>query len=82
MTTKPFRVGDRIKYQEKIAEVFQIRFVYTKLRHLDNTEISVPNQEFLIRCYQLRSKNTYRHQIYYFRIELQVGSQYGYRGYN
>jgi small-conductance mechanosensitive channel len=47
MVSKPFRVGDRVRYQDKLADVVMIRFVFTKLRFLDNTEISVPNQEFL-----------------------------------
>ncbi len=47
MVSKPFRVGDRVRYQDKLADIVMIRFVFTKLRYLDNTEISVPNQEFL-----------------------------------
>ncbi|MBN2156891.1 MAG: mechanosensitive ion channel [Candidatus Lokiarchaeota archaeon] len=47
MISKPFKVGDRIRYKDKLANVVMIRFVFTKLRFLDNTEISVPNQEFL-----------------------------------
>jgi small-conductance mechanosensitive channel len=47
MTTKPFRTGDRVKYQEKMADIIVIHFVFTRLRFLDGTEISVPNQEFL-----------------------------------
>ncbi|TFG22936.1 MAG: mechanosensitive ion channel, partial [Promethearchaeota archaeon] len=47
MITKPFRVGDRVRYQDKMADITIIHFVFTKLRFLDGTEISVPNQEFL-----------------------------------
>jgi small-conductance mechanosensitive channel len=47
MISKPFRVGDRVKYQNNLADIIVIRFVFTKLRFLDNTEISVPNQQFL-----------------------------------
>ncbi|MFX0196003.1 MAG: mechanosensitive ion channel family protein [Candidatus Hodarchaeota archaeon] len=47
MTSKPFRVGDRISFKGEFADVEGIELIYTKLRTLDNNLVSVPNQELL-----------------------------------
>jgi len=47
MTSRPFRVGDRIFFNGQFADVEAIELIYTKMRTLDNVLISIPNQELL-----------------------------------
>jgi small conductance mechanosensitive channel len=47
MTSRPFRVGDRIFFGGQFADVEAIELIYTKMRTLDNVSVSVPNQELL-----------------------------------
>jgi small-conductance mechanosensitive channel len=47
MTSRPFRVGDRIFFNGQFADVEAIELIYTKMLTLDNVVVSVPNQELL-----------------------------------
>lgn len=47
MVSKPFAVGDRILINGKMADIVDIRLIYTILRDLDNVRISIPNQKLL-----------------------------------
>jgi small-conductance mechanosensitive channel len=47
MTSRPFRVGDRIFFNDQFADVVTIELIYTKMLTLDNVLVSVPNQELL-----------------------------------
>jgi small-conductance mechanosensitive channel len=47
MTSRPFRVGDRIFFNGKFADIQTIELIYTKMLTLDNVLVSVPNQELL-----------------------------------
>jgi len=47
MTSRPFRVGDRIFFNGQFADVVAIELIYTKMLTLDNVLVSVPNQELL-----------------------------------
>jgi len=47
MTSRPFRVGDRIFFNSQFADVVAIELIYTKMLTLDNILVSVPNQELL-----------------------------------
>jgi small-conductance mechanosensitive channel len=47
MTSRPFRVGDRIFFGGQFADVIAIELIYTKMVTLDNVAVSVPNQELL-----------------------------------
>ncbi len=47
MTSRPFKVGDRIFFNGKFADVTAIELIYTKMLTLDNVLVSVPNQELL-----------------------------------
>jgi small-conductance mechanosensitive channel len=47
MTSRPFRVGDRIFFNNQFADVESIELIYTKMRTLDNVLVSIPNQELL-----------------------------------
>lgn len=47
MTSRPFRVGDRIYFNGQFADVEAIELIYTKMVTLDNVLVSVPNQELL-----------------------------------
>jgi small-conductance mechanosensitive channel len=47
MSSRPFRVGDRIFFNNKIADVVAIELIYTKMLTLDNVLVSIPNQELL-----------------------------------
>ena len=43
MTSRPFRVGDRIFFNGQFADVVAIELIYTKMVTLDNVLVSVPN---------------------------------------
>ena len=47
MTSRPFKVGDRIFFNGQFADVEAIELIYTKMRTLDNGLVSIPNQELL-----------------------------------
>lgn len=47
MTSRPFRVGDRIFFNGQFADIVAIELIYTKMRTLDNVLVSIPNQELL-----------------------------------
>lgn len=47
MTSRPFRVGDRIFFNNQFSDVVTIELIYTKMLTLDNVLVSVPNQELL-----------------------------------
>ncbi len=47
MTSRPFRVGDRIFFNGQFADVVAIELIYTKMQTLDNVLVSIPNQELL-----------------------------------
>jgi len=47
MTSRPFRVGDRILFKNQFADVISVEIIYTKMITVDNVIISVPNQELL-----------------------------------
>jgi len=45
--SKPFKVGDRIYFSEKIADVVDIKLIYTVFEDIDGVRISIPNQKLL-----------------------------------
>ncbi len=47
MTSRPFKVGDRIFFNGQFSDVVAIELIYTKMLTLDNVLVSVPNQELL-----------------------------------
>ena len=47
MTSKPFRIGDRLLFNKQFADVIAIDLIYTRMKTLDNVLISVPNQQLL-----------------------------------
>lgn len=47
MISKPFKIGDRIFFNNQFADVIAIDLIYTRLKTLDNILISIPNQELL-----------------------------------
>ncbi len=47
MTSRPFKIGDRIFFNGQFADVEAIDLIYTRMRTLDNVLVSVPNQELL-----------------------------------
>ncbi|NIR86085.1 mechanosensitive ion channel [Candidatus Bathyarchaeota archaeon] len=47
MTSRPFKIGDRIFFNGQFADVVSIDLIYTRMRTLDNVLVSVPNQELL-----------------------------------
>jgi len=44
MTSRPFRIGDRILFQGEFADILDIDLIYTSMKTTDNVNISVPNQ--------------------------------------
>ncbi|MDH5438192.1 MAG: mechanosensitive ion channel family protein [Candidatus Bathyarchaeota archaeon] len=47
MTSRPFKIGDRIFLNGQFVDVEAIDLIYTRMRTLDNVLVSVPNQELL-----------------------------------
>jgi small-conductance mechanosensitive channel len=47
MVSKPFKVGDRIMYRNRLADVIDIKLVYTVLKDIEGVNISVPNLQLL-----------------------------------
>lgn len=47
MTSRPFRVGDRVFFNGQFADIEAIELIYTRMLTLDNVLISIPNQELL-----------------------------------
>lgn len=47
MTSRPFKVGDRVFFNGQFADIISIELIYTKMLTLDNVLVSVPNQELL-----------------------------------
>ena len=47
MTSKPFKIGDRLLFNNQFADVVAIDLIYTRMKTLDNVRISVPNQQML-----------------------------------
>jgi len=47
MISRPFSVGDRILYNNKIVDIIDIKLVFTIMVDLDGIKISVPNQKLI-----------------------------------
>lgn len=47
MTSRPFKIGDRIFFNGQFADVVAIDLIYTRMKTLDNVMVSVPNQSLL-----------------------------------
>jgi small conductance mechanosensitive channel len=47
MVSRPFKISDRLYFQEQYVVVKDIDIIYTRMRTLDNVVISVPNQIIL-----------------------------------
>ena len=47
MVSRPFSVGDRLLYDEKLVDVDDIKLVFTIMIDIDGIKISVPNQKLL-----------------------------------
>lgn len=47
MVSRPFKIKDRLVFQDRFVEVEGIDLIYTRMRTLDNVVISVPNQMLL-----------------------------------
>jgi len=47
MVSRPFRIGDRISFDGRFADVEAIDLIFTKIRTTDNVTISIPNQKLL-----------------------------------
>jgi len=47
MTSRPFKIGDRIFFNGQFADIEAVDLIYTRMRTLDNVLVSVPNQELL-----------------------------------
>ena len=64
MLSRPFKIGDRLFFQDKFVDVEDIDLIYTRMRTPDNILISVPNQlliESVIQDYGVN--NITRHGI-------------------
>jgi len=47
MVSKPFKIGDRILFNNQFADVVAVDLIYTRMKTLDDVLISVPNQQLL-----------------------------------
>ena len=47
ITSKPYSVGDRVSYHDRIADIVDINLIYTKLVDLDQVKVYVPNSKVL-----------------------------------
>ena len=47
MVSRPFKIRDRLVFQDRFVEVEDVDLIYTRMRTLDNIVISVPNQMLL-----------------------------------
>lgn len=47
MISRPFNLGDRIYYNGQIADIIDLKLIYTILEDLNGVEIHVPNQKLL-----------------------------------
>jgi small conductance mechanosensitive channel len=47
MTSRPFKLGDRVLFDNKFADVEEIDLIYTKIVTPDNVAIFIPNQKLL-----------------------------------
>ena len=45
--SKPFKIGDRILFNDEFADIVAIDVIYTRMKTLDNVLISIPNQQLL-----------------------------------
>lgn len=72
MTSRPFRVGDRIVFKDKIADVVAIELIYTKMLTLDNVLVSVPNQELL----KTEIENFGKKKVIRRRVTISAGFEY------
>ena len=64
MVSRPFSVGDRLIYNDKIVDVDDIKLIFTIMIDLDGIKISVPNQKLLTNdIVDLGKKEVVRRQI-------------------
>jgi small-conductance mechanosensitive channel len=47
MVSRPFSVGDRVIFNDQIADIIEIKLIYTIMIDLDKIKISVPNQQLM-----------------------------------
>ncbi|KON32197.1 MAG: hypothetical protein AC479_07800, partial [miscellaneous Crenarchaeota group-6 archaeon AD8-1] len=47
MTSRPFKIGDRLLIQNEFVDVVSVELIYTRFKTLDNVLLSIPNQELL-----------------------------------
>ena len=47
MFSKPFSIGDRIRFQEEFVDIEDIDLIYTRMRKPNDVIVSVPNQMLL-----------------------------------
>lgn len=47
MVSRPFKIRDRLVFQDRFVEVEGVDLIFTRMRTLDNVVISVPNQMLL-----------------------------------
>lgn len=64
MTSRPFVVGDFIKYNGTIARIHEIKLIFTTLIDFDGIKISIPNQKLISEeTENLGRKDTIRRKI-------------------
>jgi small conductance mechanosensitive channel len=47
MISRPFKIGDRVYFDGKFADVEEIDLIYTRMKTTDNIKISIPNQKLI-----------------------------------
>ena len=47
MLSRPFKIGDRVFFEGKFADIEEIDLIYTRMKTVENILISVPNQKLI-----------------------------------
>jgi small conductance mechanosensitive channel len=58
MTSRPFKIGDRLLMNGQFMDVESIDLIYTRMKTTDNIQVSIPNQKLLQTDLMNYGKNT------------------------
>ncbi len=76
MVSRPFKISDRLFFQDRFVEVEGIDLIYTRMRTLDNLVISVPNQMLLDTVIENQSAYDYVRRRCVVTMEYSVGPEH------
>jgi small-conductance mechanosensitive channel len=47
MTSRPFKIGDKLLFSNQFMDVESIDLIYTRMKTTDNVQVSIPNQNLI-----------------------------------